>query len=338
MDVHDFFSTVFGAASGYVLVWTLPDRRSRFFTTNDLVAAARYAIERTPSHEVYVGCGLRSRDFGPAERGKAHDVAGIPGLWVDFDVLKQNAKKEYIRSREALSMVLDALPIRPTLRLWTGGGSQPWWLFREPWMFADDDERARAAAIVQGWQGYLRARALEQGGTIDGTHDLARVLRPCDTINHKYNVRVVLEEATDLRCNPLEFAEFVAETPVEAPRAVGAVTPRIMPCSEVPAAKLTALLANDAKFARTWRHERLDLKDHSLSAHDQALASLAARAGWTDAEIVALLVAHRRAHGGAEKLTRLDYVERTLTLARNWTDASGTRIEVRPGGLRVRRL
>lgn len=122
MDVHHFFSTVFGAGSGYVLVWTLPDRRSRFFTTNDLAVAARYAIDQTPSHEVYVGCGLRTRDFGPHERGKAHDVTGIPGYWADLDVLKPNAKKQYIRTREALSMLLDVLPIRPTLRLWTGGG------------------------------------------------------------------------------------------------------------------------------------------------------------------------------------------------------------------------
>jgi hypothetical protein len=336
---YHFLKLLFGAVSEvlFVLLWSLPDKRSRFFPVTRLTEAAQYATDLARTKDVYLGCALRPREFGEHERGTAKDAIGIVGLWAEFDLMKAAGNKRYFPTREALTAFIDVLPVHPTLRVWTGGGAHAWWLFREPWIFDSETERQRAAAMMHCWQFYLRARALEHGATIDATHDLARVLRVAGTVNHKYGRTVVIERADGPRWNPLEFAELVGDAPVVGDPRVVVVAAPVPPCAEFPVAKFEALLAWDPRFRQAWHHERSDFVDQSLSTYDCALASRAARDGWSDAELFALLVAHRQRFGGTEKLARPDYLARTITRARNQTDATGARVEVRPGGLRVRR-
>ena len=85
--------------------------------------------------------------------------------------------------------------------------------------------------------------------------------------------------------------------------------------AEPPSAKLTTLLTNDPQFAQTWKRERRDLP--SQSEYDLALADVAVRAGWSDAEIAALIIAHRRAGGqDVQKALRQDYISATVAKAR----------------------
>ena len=37
--------------------------------------------------DVYVGCGLQGKDLGPQRRGSKSDITGIPGFYVDIDVV-----------------------------------------------------------------------------------------------------------------------------------------------------------------------------------------------------------------------------------------------------------
>ena len=72
---------------------------------------------------------------------------------------------------------------------------------------------------------------------------------------------------------------------------------------------------NDPKFQRIWDRRRPDLP--SQSEHDLALADVAVRAGWSDAEIAALIIAHRRAGGqDVQKALRQDYISATVAKAR----------------------
>jgi hypothetical protein len=86
--------------------------------------------------------------------------------------------------------------------------------------------------------------------------------------------------------------------------------------AEPPFDKLTALLAADRRFRKTWERSRSDLADRSASGWDMALADAAAEAGWSDQEITNLLIAHRRKHGNDLKLLRADYFARTIEKAR----------------------
>jgi primase-polymerase (primpol)-like protein len=94
-----------------------------------------------------------------------------------------------------------------------------------------------------------------------------------------------------------------------------------------PLEKFEALTSNNKKFKKTWDHARPDLKDQSLSGYDLSLATQAAYAGWTDKDLIALIVAHRRKYGGLEKAARSDYMDRQINMARTAQMNDSTDIE-----------
>jgi hypothetical protein len=81
-----------------------------------------------------------------------------------------------------------------------------------------------------------------------------------------------------------------------------------------PVEKSKLLSELEPRFALSWQHRRPDLKDQSASGYDMSLAVFAAGAGWTDAEIIPLLLAHRRKYSA--DLKRPDYYIRTVQKSR----------------------
>ena len=71
------------------------------------------------------------------------------------------------------------------------------------------------------------------------------------------------------------------------------------PDAEPSAVRLDALLTADPKFRRSWGQDR---KDQSPTAYDLSLATMAMQAGWSDQEVVNLLICWRRKHGHDLKL------------------------------------
>ena len=69
----------------YILIWTLPDKRSRWFTS--VPEAAEYVAGVNGNRDVYVGVGLAGKDYGPARRCVSGEVTGITGIGCDFDLL-----------------------------------------------------------------------------------------------------------------------------------------------------------------------------------------------------------------------------------------------------------
>ena len=65
----------------------------------------------------------------------------------------------------------------PTIIIATGNGVHAWWLFKEPYIFDDDEERKDAARVVTRWHTMLRLNAAAHGWAYDRLSDLARVLR-----------------------------------------------------------------------------------------------------------------------------------------------------------------
>src|SRR5262245_36472070 len=69
--------------AGWLLLWTIKNRRSLWFPSRDLEAVAA-AAGRVANHaDVWLGCGLSPKDFGRDHRCPAEDIAAIPGLWAD---------------------------------------------------------------------------------------------------------------------------------------------------------------------------------------------------------------------------------------------------------------
>jgi len=136
------------------------------------------------------------------------------------------------------------------------------------------------------------------------------------TSDHLEGTPTELCEATD----PIE--KIVADFPDAILPVPGVeIGFEIDPNAEPPGTKFGAFLLNDKRFKATWEHTRRDLGDDSLSAYDMSLAVQAAYAEWADQEIVNLIIAHRRNQGNPDKGLRSDYLQRTLTRARQATIA-----------------
>ena len=301
----------------HVLLWTLKDKRSHWV---DTLEAARSVVEQANAEksDVYVGVAYSPEDYGPARRCPAESTAGIGGLWIDIDIAGDGHKKPNLppSSTEAFEL-LDQMPLKPSLVIHSGGGLQCWWLFREPWVFDDDAERDEAARLAHRFNATFRTWAHARGWDVDSTADLARVMRVPGSYNWKTGepreVKIVKERK--VRYNPSEFEDYLVEGEPAKMREPDEGDYSLERLGDPPFMKFQALCENEPEFQKSWERKRKDFPDQSASSYDLSLASYAAMVGWTDQEIVNLLVASRRLHGDDLKLRR-DYYDRTLQRAR----------------------
>lgn len=324
--------------SAGLLVWTLPDKRSAWCQSGE--AAEALAVSSSEEgRNAYFGVGLadlsavRARAEGQGRsiesvRAESSEVCGLYGLAADLDVLSSGHKKRALfPTVEAAQRFLDELPRQPTAVVSTGGGLQAHWIFREAWLFENEEERRLAEAISRGWNSFLRGLAKRQGYEIDATWDLARVLRIPGTTNHKYPAPVELASFCELRYNPSDFEAWRQESG-GAGYEVGELV--LDAKASPPMDKLLSLEQIEPRVTATLHHNRKDLADSSPSAYDQSLANFAVSAGWSDQEITDLIILHRRMNGADLKL-RQDYYRRTIAKARGESAAA----ELEDDGLHV---
>lgn len=327
----------------YMLIWTLPDKRSRWFRE---VAAAAAAVEALAGRDVYVGVGLARQDFGTSQRCPADQVAGLTAAWADLDVLSDaHSKKSLPPSIEqALSVLPSEMP--PSIVVATGNGAHAWWLLKEPYLFDTDQERNWAASVVLRWQTLLRFNAANRGWAFDRLADLARVLRVPGTLNHKDPARpkpVTVHQVTGCRYNLSDLEDYLDrlgipkqgtnEQKAAAPAAQAADSSIVINLkAEFPEDLIKRWIDIDMRFRNTWFRQRHDLKDQSQSGYDLALADFGMDAGLSAQQIVDLIIQHRRMHGQKQR-TRADYFERTLAKAAEHSNRNGDLppLPIRPG-------
>lgn len=327
-----------------ILLWTLRGRRSVWCT--DVESAADKVVEI--ADDVYVGACLGPRSImddplASKKRAKKDQVVALAGFCLDID-FKHSAhqKKNLPPNLEAAMHLLDLMPCKASVKVLTGHGVHGWWLSKELHELSTADERAAVERLAKGWNDLLKRKAEVMGWTVDSTWDLARVMRVPGTRNCKGDkpVECKLLELTDLRYNLEDFEEYLPEDfeePVnlqepeqrqrdtDSSSTNGSIADEqtlaftVNADASPPAEKLMVAITNDGTFKDTFGKERRDLKDQSLSAYDQSLADQAVAFGWTDQEIVDLLIAFRRGQG-KPKLRR-DYFVMTLTKARRAVQA-----------------
>lgn len=185
---YHFLNDLFGNGFGHFMFFALPGQSSHWFPVSSLTdgsgaAEAEAVFNRLlPGHDLYMGCSF----FGEPTERKADNVIGIPGVWVDLDIADPVHKKgNYPPDLDAAMKLLEATGAPPSKVIHSGHGLHAWWLFREPWMFDDDAEKARAAKLLKDWQTTIRELARADGWTVDSTHDLPRILRLPGTYNRK---------------------------------------------------------------------------------------------------------------------------------------------------------
>lgn len=221
-EIERFFTALYGDnPPGWLTLMALQkinDAPKTYWYSGKELARAITTAERLSSrYNVYFGLGLRDEKLPGNQRGKSKDVIAIPGFWVEIDYAGgvHAAKPEELPPTiEAARELINGFPLKPSIIVLSGGGLHAYWLFSELWVFMDDKERDKAAALLRRFQKWFKATAQKHGWKVDTTSDLARVLRVPGTFNRKDKEPVpveIMEFNSDLRYSPEEIAEHLPE-------------------------------------------------------------------------------------------------------------------------------
>jgi len=345
--MDEFLHELFGAGlvSGcQVSLFTVPEKRARRFT--DIPTALQVAQTLATTQNVYFNVGMIAGS--PKGRGKAEDVGALVALWADVDFQSPAHANHNLPADAAdFERLIPELPLPPSVVVDSGNGRHLYWLFRDPWVFADTGDRSRGTVFAKGWHEMVCRAASRLGWSLENLGDITRVLRLPGTVNRKdpeHTKPVTIVTADWQRRYSLDdFEPFlpIAETsPDDAPPSPEASVEiaglSLLPDAEPPGDKLVAAILESPVFRETWDRTREDLADQSASAYDLSLATIAMMRGWSDQEVAQLIIAWRRRHGESpEKALRLSYMSRTLQKARQATvtedpavDLSGLLISV----------
>jgi hypothetical protein len=332
-ETLEFFETLFGykPPEAWILVWGLKgkgedaEKVSRWVRTTEEAALAAQGFGE--GWNVYFGVSLSSQAWGASQRLRKgeREPAGIFGFWADIDLRgPEHAEKDYPETLSDVETLITDAGMEPTIWVHSGHGIQCEWVFKEPWIFETVEEREKARRLSVRWKRFLAAKAKARGWTIDSVSDLERVLRVPGTTNWKGEpVPARILKNGGPQWSEGDFDERLPETDPFEEEAEGGVEVgplTLKKDAEPPWKKLRALEANDEKFKLSIQRKRKDFPSgkNSASEYDQSLASIAARAGWTDQEIANLMI-YARVENGEDILKtvmRPDYVRGTIKLAR----------------------
>lgn len=299
-----------------IQLWRKSDKKSFYYSRLD---SAVDWISGNSESDIYMAAGLAPKQQPPnKQRATKLTVVGIPGVWADIDVNGgPDGKTGVARNLEQAEELAESL-LAPTVLVHSGYGIQAWWLFEEPWLFANEEEREKAQRIVTGFQGALRAEAKKLGFTIDSTFDISRLMRVPGGYNHK-GVEPQLVELRD------DGGERFA---VDAVEAVGADYQRTVtnthqllngegveftynPDAQPPFDLWTLVMQEHDEFRLSWERKTKGIKKDDPSSWDFSLTNHMVRLGWKDQEIVDTLTAHRRTNFPGKDKQNPEYYYRT---------------------------
>jgi len=171
---------------GWFTIWTKTHGIFPFHTT-DVAGMAHKIGELQQITDVYVGMALQKTRPEPGKRGTGANSSAIFGVWIEIDCREgvHKEKAENLPTKEQALGILKGLPVAPTVILDSGGGFHAHWWFDAPLVFSTEEERQRGQELVRRFQQAVAEVFRQQGFKVDTTSDLARVLRPPLTFNHK---------------------------------------------------------------------------------------------------------------------------------------------------------
>lgn len=290
-----FLEQVFGCVSEYesgtrVCLFEGRNNRTTRFSLDEFAAVDAFVDANKKIGAIYFNTGLQNLPLSPWARGDRGEVYAITSLSADLDLFKDDAKKKYPTFDVAMA-VLKAMPLAPSMIVFSGRGLYPLWLLQEPLIVGNDLAAADdlATRLTKAWQALLlrRLQDIDPACAMDSTGDLTRMLRVPGSVNTKAGCAVSVITNNGLRYNEGDFAPYLP-IPLSRPRAARdgkcAVTPERVRIDIERTDKFQALLANDARFAATWLQKRPEFGS-DVSRYCMSLTDAAVRAGWSDKEI-----------------------------------------------------
>ena len=187
------------------------DFRSQWFLVADMPEAAQRLLTLSKACNTYVGLGLRHPRCTPtpASRGTSEDVFALGGLWCELDHSGGVHSATNLPTPKQLAAFLKQLPFQLSVTIDSGGGVHGYLLFKELWILETPEEQASAATLLRRFQRTLQVKMTAKRWKMDSTADLARVLRPTGTLNHKGATPkpVLLIDANAQRYNPSDLQD-----------------------------------------------------------------------------------------------------------------------------------
>ena len=117
-------------------------------TTWQTIAHAGQRLAK--QYNLYFGVALQRPTCDPGEfkRSKNSTAYSVPGLWFDLDLAYgQHAASTLPATDAEARNFLSSLPAQPSLIIHSGGGMYGYWLFKEPYVIATEDEHEAIAHL-----------------------------------------------------------------------------------------------------------------------------------------------------------------------------------------------
>jgi P4 family phage/plasmid primase-like protien len=184
--VLDFLNALYkNEKHGYLTLWTLEDKRTRWFHVTEIDAAVSEAMKLRNQQNVYFGVGLRKERLSEHQRGSSKDIFSLPAVWLEIDLKSGVHAANNLPDSQEAEMILDTFPLEPSIIVHSGGGWHCYWLFEKPLHIHSEEDRQSAEHTLKRFQSVFIRSARGKGWTVDNTSDLARVLRVPGTFNRK---------------------------------------------------------------------------------------------------------------------------------------------------------
>jgi hypothetical protein len=153
---------------------------TRWVSVSDIDRAADAIEKLVPTSDVFFGPATRRKALGSSKRGGIKDCVRVPALWLDVDIADPvHANGNLPKSKREAAEWISAMPIPPTVVVFTGHGFQPYWALQES---LDAEDAAT-------WLTRLHITAQRIGDArgfhLDDVSNVDRILRLPETINRK---------------------------------------------------------------------------------------------------------------------------------------------------------
>jgi P4 family phage/plasmid primase-like protien len=212
--VLDFLNALYkNEKHGYLTLWTLEDKRTRWFHVTEIDTAVSEAMKLRNQQNVYFGVGLRKERLSEHQRGSSKDIFSLPAVWLEIDLKSGVHAADNLPDEQEAEMILDTFPLEPSIINHSGGGLHCYWLFEQPVRIRNEKEQQSAERMLRRFQDIFIRLARSKGLHIDKTSDLARVLRIPGTFNLKSDPKLVrtLKINPECRYSLLELRDAIEE-------------------------------------------------------------------------------------------------------------------------------
>jgi len=331
-------------ADDTILIWTLQGKAkiSRHVTDLSTVDPAKLQ-----SADTYFGCAARYAGLGltAGQRGGNQHCSGIGAVWLDIDIAGPAHKKANLPAaqEEATALLDSCFPrLAPSFLIHSGHGLQAYYLL-DSWLPVTDANRDEVSLILWKVNAIWRTHCLAAGFDADSVCDLSRVMRLPGTRNHKLpespesvtsvhaqqdhrfsweTIRTAAESGTihpSFTPTPSLHAPKQGKSATQTAQNRDPGTPATS--CKYDADKWDALQRADHRVKETFEHNRPDLKDQSGSSFDMSMCQFTIRAGWSDAEVAAIIQEMRDKHHDKDKDS--GYIPRTISKVKLEVQQSG---------------